>query len=82
MRESTCTTATGEPAPSALTDLEVADVLEDEGVVDVDGLADLVVHGVDVGLVDRHALPGQRRGVVDGDVVQLRVVLPVLIWEN
>ncbi len=54
-------------------------MLEDEGVVDVDGLADLVVHGVDVSLVDGHALPGQRRGVVDGDVVELRVVLPVLI---
>lgn len=40
--------------------LEVADVLEDKGVVDVDGLADLVVHGVDVGLVHGHALLGQR----------------------
>lgn len=39
--------------------LEVADVLEDEGVVDVDGFADLVVHGVDVGLVHGHALLGQ-----------------------
>lgn len=65
---------------STLPDLEVADVLEDEGVVNVDGLADLVVHGVDVGLVDGHALPGQGRGVVYGDVVELRVVLPVLIW--
>lgn len=55
-------------------------MLEDEGVVDVDGFADLVVHGVDVGLVDGHALPGQRRGVVDGNVVELRVVLPVLVW--
>ena len=59
--------------------LEVADVLEDEGVVDVDGLADLVVHGVDVGLVHGHALLGQRGGVVDGNVMELRVVLPVLI---
>ena len=63
----------------AFTDLEVADVLEDKRVVDVNGLADLVIHGVDVRLVDSHALPGQRRGVVDGDVVELRVVLPVLI---
>lgn len=54
-------------------------MLEDEGVVDVDGLADLVVHGVDVGLVHGHALPGQRRSVVDGDVVELGVVLPVLV---
>lgn len=80
MRESTRDTVTGEPTLSALTNLEVADVLENERVVDVDGLADLVVHGVDVGLVDRHALPGQRRGVVDGDVVELRVVLPVLVF--
>ncbi|KAF3835833.1 hypothetical protein F7725_028391 [Dissostichus mawsoni] len=57
---------------------DVADVLEHEGVVDVDGLADLVVHGVDVGLIHGHALPGQRGGVVDGDIMELRVVLPVL----
>ena len=57
-------------------------MLEDEGVVDVDGLADLVVHGVDVCLVHGHALPGQGRGVVDGDVVELRVVLPVLVWKT
>lgn len=54
-------------------------MLEHEGVVDVDGFADLVVHGVDVGLVHGHALLGQRRGVVDGNVVEFRVVLPVLI---
>lgn len=57
-------------------------MLEDEGVVDVDGLADLVVHGVDVGLVHGHALPGQRRGVEDRDVVELGVVLPVLVWDR
>ena len=39
--------------------LKVADVLEDKRVVDVDGLADLVVHCVDVGLVHGHALLGQ-----------------------
>lgn len=39
--------------------LEVADVLEDKRVVDVDGLAYLVVHSVDVGLVHSHALLGQ-----------------------
>lgn len=62
-----------------VTHLEVADVLEDEGVVDVNGLADLVVHSVDVGLVDGHALLGQRRRVVDGNVMELWVVLPVLV---
>lgn len=59
--------------------LEVADVLENEGVVDVDLLPDLVVHGVHVGLVHGHALLGQGRCVVNRDVVELRVVLPVLI---
>ena len=39
--------------------LEVADVLEDKRVVDIDGLADLVVHCVDIGLVHGHALLGQ-----------------------
>ena len=59
--------------------LEVADVLENKGVVDVDLLPDLVVHGIHVGLVHGHALLGQRRCVVNGYVMQLRVVLPVLI---
>lgn len=67
------------PSPAGSTHLEVADVLEHEGVVDVDLLADLVVHGVHVGLVHGHALLGQGRRVVDGDVVQLGVVLPVLV---
>ena len=62
--------------------LEVADVFEDKGVVDVDGLADLLVHGVDVGLVDGHALLSQRRGVVDGDVMQLRVLAPILVYTH
>lgn len=60
--------------------LQVTDVFEDKRVVDVDGFADLVVHGVDVGLIDSHAFPGQRRSVVDGNVVELWVVLPVLVW--
>lgn len=54
-------------------------MLEDKGVVDIDGFAYLVVHCVDVGLVHGHALLGQGRGVVDGNVVELWVVLPVLI---
>ena len=55
-------------------------MLEDKRVVDIDGLADLVVHCVDVGLVHSHALLGQGRCIVDGDVMELRVVLPVLIY--
>ena len=54
-------------------------MLEDKRVADGDLFADLVVHGVDVRLVDRHALLGERRGVVDRDVVQLGVVAPILI---
>lgn len=53
---------------------------EDEGVVDGDLASDAVVHGVDVRLVHRHALLGQARRVVDGDVLQLRVERPVLVW--
>lgn len=62
--------------------LEVADVFEDKGVVDVYGLADLIVHCVDIGLVHGHALFGQGGGVVDGNVVEFRVVLPILIWRG
>ena len=39
--------------------LEVADMLEDKRVVDIYGLADLVVHCIDVGLVYSHALLSQ-----------------------
>lgn len=55
-------------------------MLENEGVVDVDLLPDLVIHGVHVGLVHRHTLLGQRGCVVNGNVVQLWVVLPVLVY--
>lgn len=34
-------------------------MLEDKGVVDIDGFADLVVHGVDICLVHSHTLFGQ-----------------------
>ena len=43
-------------------------MLELEGVGDGDLLPDALVHGVDVRLVDGHALPRKRRGVVDGDL--------------
>lgn len=54
-------------------------MFEDKGVVDVDGLADLIIHGINVGLVNSHALPCQGRSVVYGNVMELWVVLPVLI---
>lgn len=71
-----------EAGAGSLGDLEVADVLEDKGVVNIDSLANFVVHGVDVGLVHGHALLGQGRGVVDRDVMELRMVLPVLVWRK
>ena len=61
------------------TDLEIRDVFEDERIADADLLADLLVHRVDVRLVDGHALARERRRVVDGRLVQLRVVGPVLV---
>lgn len=40
--------------------LQVTNVFEDEGIIDVDLLADFVVHGVHVRLVHGHTLLGQR----------------------
>ena len=54
-------------------------MLEDKGVGDGNLSANLLIHGSDVCLVDSHAFLGQRRGIVDGNVVQLRVGCPVLI---
>ncbi len=63
-------------------DLKIADMLEDKRVVNVDGLADLVIHGVHIGLVHRHALLCQGWGIVDRNVVEFRVILPVFIWNR
>ena len=62
--------------------LEVADVLEHEGVVHGDLPPDLLVHGIDERLVDGHALLGQRRRVVDRDLVELRVRSPVFVEDE
>jgi hypothetical protein len=51
--------------------LQIRNVLENERVVYADLLADLLVHGVYVGLVDGHAFLGERGRVVNGYVVQL-----------
>lgn len=59
--------------------LEIADMLEDKRVVNIDGLADLVVHGVHVGLVHSHALLSQGGGIVDRNVMKFRVILPIFI---
>lgn len=47
------------PSPTSAY-LEITNVFENKGVVDVDLFADLVIHGVHVGLVHCHALLGQR----------------------
>ena len=57
-------------------------MLELERVADVDFLSDLVVHGVDVGLVHGHAAFGQRGRVVNGNIVQLGVMRPVLVYRK
>lgn len=57
-------------------------MLENKRVADGNLPLDSVVHGVDVRLVDGHALFGQRRGVVDGNVVQLRMLTPVLVQDQ
>ena len=59
--------------------LQIADVAELEGVPGVPLLPYGGVHGVGVGLIHRHALLGQAARVVDRDVVQLRVVRPVVV---
>lgn len=62
--------------------LEVADVLEDEGIVDGNLPLDATVHGADVRLVDGHALLGERGGVVDGNVVKFGVLRPVFVQDE
>lgn len=54
-------------------------MFKDKGIVDVDLFADFVIHGIDVSLVDSHTFLCKGRGVVDRDVMELRVVLPVFI---
>ena len=55
-------------------------MFEDKWVAHGDLPTDLLIHGVDVGLVDGHTLLSQLTGVVDGHIMQLRVLRPVLIW--
>ena len=59
------------------------DALEDKGVVSLgEPRSDIRVHRVDVGLVYSHTLLCQTRRIVDGDVVQFRVFLPVLVQDQ
>ena len=62
--------------------LQVGDVLEHKWIVYGDLTTDPLVHGVDEGLVDGHALLGQGRRVVYGDLVELGVRGPVLVEDE
>ena len=54
-------------------------MFEHKRVAHGDLSADLLVHGIDVSLVDTHALLGKLWGIVDGDIMKLWVIAPVLI---
>lgn len=54
-------------------------MFEYKRVVDVDLLADFIIHGIYVGLIHCHALLCQRGSIVYRDVMEFRVVLPVFI---
>lgn len=54
-------------------------MLENKGIVDVDLLADFVIHGIDICLINCHALLGQRGGIVNRNIVEFWVILPVFI---
>ena len=45
-------------------------------------LPDFLIHRVDKCLVDGHTLLSEAAGIVDGDVMQLRVRRPVLIQDQ
>lgn len=58
-------------------------MLKDKRVVAaIESSADMIVHSVNVGLVDRDALFGESRCIVDGYAVQLRVGSPVLVQKQ
>ena len=57
-------------------------MLEHERIGDVDLSLDLIIHGVDVSLIDGHALLRQRGGVINRNVLQLRMHRPVLVQDE
>jgi len=59
--------------------LQVGNVPENKGVVHRNLPANAIVHGIDVRLVDGHALFGQRGSIVDGNLMELWVLRPELI---
>jgi hypothetical protein len=59
--------------------LKIGDVFEYEWVADSDLSSDFIVHGVDVCLVNGHALLCEGARVVNGDVVEFRMRSPIFI---
>ena len=59
---------------------QVAHMLEHERIVSpVETRANVLVHRMDIRLVDRHALARERRRIVDRNRMELRVRFPVLV---
>ena len=59
------------------------DILEDKWVIPpCKSRSDVGIHSMNIRLVDGHALACKARRVVDRDVVQVRVLLPVLIKDE
>lgn len=62
--------------------LDVPHVFERKGVivpVPRETGFDVIVHRVDVGPIDLHTAEGETGGVVDGDIVEFRVIGPVFV---
>ena len=62
--------------------LEVANVPKGEGVGNIHLRADASIHHVGVRLIDAKSPTGQLGGVPDGDALQVRVGLPVLVKDQ
>ena len=60
--------------------LETRNMFELERIGHGTLLSYLIVHGIDVGLIDRHAFLGQRRRVIDWKLVKFRMCRPVLVY--
>eukprot|EP00126_Sphaerothecum_destruens_P008623 Sdes_comp20282_c0_seq2m13849 len=61
---------------------QVGNVLEHKGVGDGKLAPDFLVHHVHIRLVDGDALFRQRGRIVDGDIVQFRMLLPVFVQDE
>lgn len=60
--------------------LQIWNVFKHERIVDTDLFAYFFVHGINVSLIDGHALFGQRRCVIDRYFVQFRMRRPIFVY--